>query len=295
MSPAHWDTTLSLPKTSIMDIGAFAPFVEGLDHPEGVASGPDGTVYAGGEAGQIYRVSFDGTFEQVGSTGGFVLGICLDANSNVYACDSASHSVKRITIDGHVSTYSNGTPSRPMQTPNYPVFDKAGRLYVSDSGEWDKHSGCVFRIDPDGSTELLTEAINVFPNGLALHPTGSHLYAVVSQVPGVVRISLDDTGTPGQIETVIGLPHNVPDGLAFDVNDNLYISCYAPDIIYRLTPDGDLQVLVSDWTRVTLASPTNLAFCGDDRKTLVVGSLCRWHLSSASMDVAGAPLHFPVF
>ena len=32
-------------------------FVTGLDHPEGIAVGLDGTLYAGGEAGQIYRIS----------------------------------------------------------------------------------------------------------------------------------------------------------------------------------------------------------------------------------------------
>ncbi len=29
--------------------------VAGLDHPEGVAWGPEGKLYAGGEAGQLYR------------------------------------------------------------------------------------------------------------------------------------------------------------------------------------------------------------------------------------------------
>ena len=32
-------------------------FAEGLDHPECVAVHPDGTIWAGGEAGQIYRIS----------------------------------------------------------------------------------------------------------------------------------------------------------------------------------------------------------------------------------------------
>ena len=34
-------------------------FVEGLDHPEGVALGPDGNIYAGGEAGQVYRINYE--------------------------------------------------------------------------------------------------------------------------------------------------------------------------------------------------------------------------------------------
>ena len=39
---------------SINDIEIFA---DGLDHPECVAVHPDGSVWAGGEAGQIYKVS----------------------------------------------------------------------------------------------------------------------------------------------------------------------------------------------------------------------------------------------
>ena len=34
-------------------------FLDGLDHPEGVAWGPDGFIYAGGEIGQIYRINIE--------------------------------------------------------------------------------------------------------------------------------------------------------------------------------------------------------------------------------------------
>ena len=53
----------------------FVVFAEGLDHPEGVAWGPDGRIYAGGEAGQIYAIDGDGTVEQLASTGGFLYGM----------------------------------------------------------------------------------------------------------------------------------------------------------------------------------------------------------------------------
>src|SRR5215211_7732403 len=107
-------------RQSLMQIADFAPFIDGLDHPEGVTVGPDGTVYAGGEAGQIYRVSLDGSAEQISTTGGFILGLCLDGDGAIYACDLAAGAVKRIAPDGEVTTYSSGAPGRAMSVPNYP-------------------------------------------------------------------------------------------------------------------------------------------------------------------------------
>ena len=39
--------------------------VTGLDHPEGVAVGRDGALYAGGEGGQVYRIASDGKKTEV--------------------------------------------------------------------------------------------------------------------------------------------------------------------------------------------------------------------------------------
>lgn len=41
------------------------------------------------------------------------------------------------------------------------------------------------------------------------------------------------------------------------------------------------------------SKPTNLAFCCPDLETLVVGSLGRWHLSQAKLDIVGQPYHYP--
>jgi hypothetical protein len=42
-----------------MELEGLLPFADGLDHPEGVAWGPAGYVYAGGEAGQACRADLD--------------------------------------------------------------------------------------------------------------------------------------------------------------------------------------------------------------------------------------------
>ena len=92
----------------------------GLDHPEGVAIGPDGKVYAGGEAGQVYRIDVDAnTMEEYANTGGFVLGLALDADGNCYACDVER--VVKVAPEGAVSTYCAGNESQSMRVPNYPL------------------------------------------------------------------------------------------------------------------------------------------------------------------------------
>ena len=272
----------------------FFPFVEGLDHPEGVAWGPDGYIYAGGEAGQIYRIDLAaGTSEEIANTGGFVLGLCLDAAANIYACDLAQHCVFRVTPNGAVSLYSSGSPERAMITPNYPLFDAAGNLYVSDSGGWDEENGCLYRIRPGGETELISGVALSFPNGLALSPDESELYVILSTQPGVVKARIAEEGGLGPLQPVVDLPDTVPDGLAFDVQGNLYISCYVPDSIYRLTPAGELALIANDPRHTTISSPTNIAFCGRDLSTLVVASLGRWHLCKVQMGVAGQPQQYP--
>ena len=62
-------------------------FGSGLDHPECITWGCDGYAYAGGEAGQIYRIDLAArTFEEFANVGGFVGGICQDAQRRLYVC-----------------------------------------------------------------------------------------------------------------------------------------------------------------------------------------------------------------
>ena len=58
---------------------------DGVDHSEGVAWGNDGFLYSGGEEGQIYRISLDGSFEEIARGKGEILGVAVSGSGNVYA------------------------------------------------------------------------------------------------------------------------------------------------------------------------------------------------------------------
>lgn len=271
--------------------------VDGLDHPEGVAWGLDGYAYAGSEQGQIFRVDIEAReFRQVAqiTPAGFVGGLALDGDNNIYACDAANHKVRKITPGGVVTVYSEGAPGEPFNLPNYPAFDGQGNLYVSSSGGWYEDAGLIFKIMPGGSTEVWERTSVTFPNGICLSPDGNYLYVVMSlNPPRVSRIRIQADGSAGEVEVVKELPQTVPDGLAFDTDGNLYISCYRPDRIYRLAPDGDLQVLADDFEGTLIAAPTNVAFCGRNRDVLISANLGRWHLTRYEAGATGHPLHYP--
>ncbi len=279
---------------TVFNLEQFTTLVDGIDHPEGVAWGADGNWYAGGEAGQIYRISADGACSQLASTGGFVLGLALDGEHNIYACDLFENKVFKISAEGEVAVYSEGSASRGFSAPNYPVFTDSGDLYVSSSGGFDEKNGCVFLVRPGGETIVASEAIDHFPNGMALSLDGSELYIILSNMPGIVKARIRADGALGDPQVVVELPGTVPDGLAFDVEGNLYIACYAPNQVYRYSAAGKLELAASDWRSVVLSAPTNIAFGGPDMKYAIFGSLGRWHLSMIEMPVAGARLRYPV-
>ena len=58
-------------------IDRFEVFAAGLDHPECVAFDRDGGLWAGGEAGQVYRIDASGKVETIATLGGFSGGIAL--------------------------------------------------------------------------------------------------------------------------------------------------------------------------------------------------------------------------
>lgn len=278
----------------VRDISTLTVLPPALDHPEGVAWGPDGKVYAGGEAGQIYRIDIAlGTHEMIANTGGSILGLALDASANVYACDMARKGVLRIAPDGRVSTCSTGNSRQRMCLPDYPVFDDAGNLYVSDSGDWGLRNGFIWRISPGADAAMWDRQACGFTNGMCLSEDGCSLYVVESSPPLVSRIPLLRDGSPGKREVLIELPRTVPDGIAMDREGGLCISLYNPNIIYYFRA-GKLETLYDDWEQLKLIAPTNVAFAGQDMKTLVIANLCGVNLLTAPMDLAGLPLRYPV-
>jgi len=228
----------------------------------------------------------------VATVPGMVLGIALDGDGKIYACDSGSRAVWQ--IDGpHLRPFCRGTVTQPRINPNWGLFGPGGDYWVSDSGHWQANDGVVYHVDAKGMTTVWLRQASHFPNGMALHPVGIHLYIVESTLSGISRVRIGPDGAPLDYEVVLRLERTVPDGIAFDQQGGLYIGYYRPDRIDYWTGTGTPEGLLDDWQGRVLASPTNFAFWGGDYRDLLFASLGRWSLGKVRVDIPGAPLSYP--
>jgi gluconolactonase len=170
--------------------------------------------------------------------------------------------------------------------PNWPAFAPDGTLFVSDSGEWGANDGRMVRIDADGAVETFSRAVPHFTNGCAVTPDGRWLWVVESYVPLVSRLDLA-TGAREEVRRIDG---TVLDGLAFTDDGGVLISCYRPDRIYHVDPDGGLEVVAQDPQGTLLAAPTNVCFVGD---RVVAANFGRRHLTLLELGLRGGALHRP--
>jgi gluconolactonase len=259
--------------------------VDGLDHPEGVCWDPfAGVLWAGGEAGQVYRVRLEERqAEEVARAPGFVHGLALDGRGRLVLCCADTHSLC-VLEDGVVRVVQDG-----FAFPNYPAFAPDGTLYVSDSGSWGANDGRVLRLSPDGDLDVFSTALTAFPNGCAVTADGRWLWIVESHRPTVNRFDLQT----GELEEVTRLDETVPDGVAFTADGGVLVSCYRPDRIVHLDSAGRAEVVAEDPQGTLLAAPTNVAFAGRDLDRLVCANLGRWHLALVESELRGAALHYP--
>lgn len=173
---------------------------------------------------------------------------------------------------------------RRLITPNFSVFDSDDNLYFSDSGEWQHNDGYIYLLRAGGRIEEFAGPLS-FPNGLSLSADERTLFVVQSTSDNVLAIPIRSDGSAGRARVFARGIHRVPDGCALDNEGNLYVTCYASDNIYKVTPSGKVVLLAYDPCGTMIARPTNAVFDGDGYAYFA--NLGRWHICRARLGVKG--------
>ncbi len=274
--------------TPEIPIESFEIFAMGLDHPECLAFDKAGFLWAGGEAGQVYRIDTAGKVTTIATMGGFCAGLAFSPEDELFVCN-ASHGIVKIRPSGEYSVFASHAGNHKMICPNYALFDSAGNYYVTDSGNWKKNNGYLLRFTPDGQGRILGGPFG-YANGLALSTDEKTLFMVESNTDRVFRFEIKPDGAISPPEIYAEQAGRFPDGLTLDVDGNLYVSCYASDDIHRVSPDGKKTLFAYDRNAILLGSPTNMAFGGENLDVMYVANLARTTITRARVNRRGQPL-----
>ena len=279
---------MPLPMNPELAIDRFEVFASGLDHPECCAFDRDGNLWAGGEAGQVYRIAPNRNVETIANLGGFCGGLAFSPDDRELFVCVAGVGIAGVNKSGQHRVFATHGGDHKIVTANYCLFERRGRMYVTDSGNWMKRNGFVLRFETDGRGEVLAGPFG-YANGLALSADERELFMVESDSNSVLRIEIDSDDrlkVPDVYAEDVG---RFPDGLALDVVGNLYVCCYASDEIWRIGPDRQKTLVAHDRWGILLGRPTNLAFGGKNFDDIYVANLGRFTITRAKLGVSGQP------
>jgi DNA-binding beta-propeller fold protein YncE len=151
-------------------------------------------------------------------------GCAADTAGNVYFSSARENSVFRINKSGVVtrvagvgrlSTFvprAGAAISTPLNSPQGLAIDKAGNLYIADSGH-----GCVLKTTPAGQVS-----------------------SIAGSTAPVEDVFLNDMTTASRTTLY------VPQGVAVDSSGNVYIADTGNACIRKVKPDGTIAVVAGD-------------------------------------------------
>jgi sugar lactone lactonase YvrE len=234
-------------------MGAVARF----NSPTGAAIDAAGTIYISDKMNHTIRklapdgrvttlagmAGLKGSSDGIGAAASFnaPIGVTVDSSGTVYVADSGNHTIRKVTVDGVVSTLAGaaGTSGNVdgaaalFNAPSGIAVDPAGNVYVADTG-----NNTIRKVATDGAVSTL---------------------AGTAGMPG----AMDGNGSAAQFSS--------PTGLVLDSTGNLYVIDSGNSTIRKITPDGATITIVGTAGKMGivlgahpgLASPSGLAILGD--------------------------------
>lgn len=259
---------------------------------EGPAVGPDGLVYfsditetarSGMQAGHIWRHDpSSGKTTIFRSPSGMSNGIIFDSEGRMVVAEGADFGgrcvIRTNMTTGKSEILAGLFNDKSLNSPNDLAIDERGRIYFTDP-RYLGHEAVeqpvlgVYRIDPDGSLSLIISDAGM-PNGILVSPDQKKLYVASIDSPkksplqALLSYDLLEDGSVTARKVVVDFaPDYGPDGMAVDVEGNLYLARPAKTPgIYVYSPDGQELGLIP-----TPNSPTNVTFGrGPTGKTLFI-------------------------
>jgi sugar lactone lactonase YvrE len=215
--------------------------------------------------------------------------IRFDRDGRMYVADYKKHNIFLVSPDGkQVETYFH---SDDFNQPNDLTVAADGTIYASDP-HWKKHDGQIWRIAKSADGNVVGEKMTAdrkmsTTNGIDLSPDGKTLYVGESDTREIWSYRIDGTMLLSPRLVTRFADFDI-DGLRTDISGNLYVARILKGTIAVLSPTGKLQREIG----LKAKEPTNLAFGGNDGKTVFVTQRLGGFVESFRADRPGREFCF---
>lgn len=254
-----------------------------------------GLLFSGdGDIGQLTRTGEHKVFRKGAGTNG----LFFDRTGRLIACEHGGRRITRTEADGSIKVLADRFEGARFNSPNDLTLDSRGRIYFTDP-RYGNRSGMeikdaagklvegVYRVDSNGSvTRILTHEVDR-PNGLAITPDDKHLFVAdnkndaVGAARKLWRFDLREDGLIVSDSRKLIFDWGTsrgPDGMEIDRQGRLFVAgglnvanppAETTDRkggVYVLSQSGELLEFIP----IPRDEVTNVAFGGDDQKTLYI-------------------------
>lgn len=242
--------------------------------------------------GRIFRISPRGEWELAVQYDGWPNGMKIHKDGRHYVCDYRRGLVTFDPVHATAETLVGTFHSESFKGLNDLHFAANGDLYFTDQGQ----TGCidptgrVFRLRAGGAIERLADNVPG-ANGITLSGTERQVYVAATGVQQVWRLPLMPDGSVTKSRVALQFSGGIagPDGIEMDAEDGLLV-CHLGVGVYRF--DSRMlptHLVYSDDPRhLNLA---NIAFGGEDRRTLYIVQALTGEILIAPLPVAGKKLY----
>ncbi len=297
----------------------------GLSRPENVLGFRDGTVFASSNRGHITRIMPDGAQVEFGDLpGGQPTTMALESDHALIVNNTADGNLYRLRFDGVHELYLDAIDGEPIGSANYVFRDGRGRLWIAVATRRSPPHQQII-VEPDGYIAVVDEegprivADGLFwPNEIRFDADQRFAYVPETFGRRVMRFEVGDDAVlrnrrvwgPDPLSET-----SAPDGIALDADGNVWVAIISRNGLVIIDGSGDAHTVFEDPNDVALRVwlkhfdsgvipmsairdcagprlqlPTSVGFCGQDLRTVVMGSLAMSSLLTFRSPTAGLPL-----
>ncbi|MBK6295841.1 MAG: SMP-30/gluconolactonase/LRE family protein [Rhodoferax sp.] len=250
------------------------------------------------------------------------IALCRDGSFLLTQLGAEQGGVFRLHRDGRTEPFLRQVDGVDLPPTNYVVEDAHGRTWITVSTRLAPRAlgyrktcndGFVVMVDAKGA-RIVADGLG-YTNECALDPSGQWLYVNETFTRRLSRFAVRSDGSlgPKQVVTEFGAG-TFPDGLAFDVQGDVWVVSIVSNRVIRVARDGsqtlwleDAEATHLDWVEQAyqanqmgrphldgvksrvLKNISSLAFAGPDLRSGILGCLLDESLPVLNMPVAGHP------